>query len=162
MSERDARLREPRPGDLDALVELCAEHAAYERAAFARAGLRAGLADCLFGAAPRLFGRVAEGVGGLLGYATWTRDTSTWRASDYAHLDCLFVRAEARGRGLGAALLRAVARDCARSGLDRIEWQTPTWNGRAIAFYERLGASFSAKARFGADTAQLTSEPAPD
>ena len=50
------------------------------------------------------------------------------------------MRPQARGAGLGKALLRhlaalAVERDCAR-----LEWSVLDWNAPAIGFYQALGA----------------------
>lgn len=55
-------------------------------------------------------------------------------------MEDLFVRPEARGAGLGKALLKklaaiAVERDCAR-----LEWSVLDWNEPAIQFYKALGA----------------------
>jgi len=91
---------------------------------------------------------VASKQGCLLGYAALTFDFSLWRGQKWAHLDCLFVREDARGRAVGAALL-AHAKDIAGiSGADRLEGQTPEWNSRGIAFYRREGASIIGKACF--------------
>ena len=55
-------------------------------------------------------------------------------------LEDLFVEPEARGGGLGKALLAhlaalTVARDCAR-----LEWSVLDWNAPSIAIYKALGA----------------------
>jgi GNAT superfamily N-acetyltransferase len=45
-----------------------------------------------------------------------------------------------RGRGLGKALLKAVARTAVQRGCGRFEWAVLDWNAPAIRFYESLGA----------------------
>jgi GNAT superfamily N-acetyltransferase len=65
---------------------------------------------------------------------------STFEGKPGIYLEDLFVRPEARGAGLGKALLvhlakLAVARDCAR-----LEWWVLDWNAPSIAFYKKLGA----------------------
>ena len=127
----DFHVRAARPDDLDALVELCREHAEYERAPFVEPGARERLATCLFAQHARLRAFVAESAGRVVGYATWTREASTWHGRDHAYFDCLYVLPEARASGIGTALMRTVGTDCARAGLDAIEWQTPAWNARA-------------------------------
>ena len=151
----DATLRSARREDVDVLVELCAEHAEYERSEYSRAGKNELLAEYLFGARPRVHVLVAETPGGLVGYASWSSEVSTWRAKDHACLDCLYLRPDARGQGLGEDLVRAVARESRALGFDWMEWQTPAWNERAIEFYTRLGAGHTTKARFGVETRTL-------
>lgn len=66
---------------------------------------------------------------------------SVWTASDDCWLEDLYVEPEARGKGLGAALVE-LALDRARArGCRRIELDTNEANGAALALYERLGFS---------------------
>ena len=63
------------------------------------------------------------------------------RVCEQFGLEDLFVRPDARGSGLGKALLGtlaglAVERDCAR-----LEWSVLDWNTPAIDFYKALGAT---------------------
>ena len=136
------------PDEVDGLVSLCAEHAAYERAPFAAVGKAEALTELVFGRRPRLHVLVGLDDGALAGYASWSEAVSTWRARTYLHMDCLYVRAAYRGRGLGAHLLRVLVATCARDGLDHLEWQSPAWNAGALRFYRRQGASGLDKVRF--------------
>lgn len=139
-------LREPVPGDLPALAELCAAHAAYERAGPVPADLAERLRGALAGPRPRLGCLVlATPDGALTGYATFTRDFATWSGTEYTHLDCLYLRDEWRGRGWGRLLFEAVA---ARAGGAELQWQTPDWNTAAQRFYDRLGGRGSPKVRY--------------
>ncbi|WP_420710438.1 GNAT family N-acetyltransferase [Asticcacaulis sp. SL142] len=79
--------------------------------------------------------------------SSYLRGGQTW-----AHLDCLYVETQARSQGAGASLLHHAKATAQRLGADRLEWQTPEWNERAIAFYIREGASGQAKMRFAFDT----------
>ena len=47
---------------------------------------------------------------------------------------------EARGRGVGKALLAALAARCVERGQARLEWAVLDWNEPAIRFYKALGA----------------------
>ncbi|MEM1041809.1 MAG: GNAT family N-acetyltransferase [Bacteroidota bacterium] len=155
-------IRPVRPSDLDALVVLCAAHAAYEGAPYRGRGKAEALKDLLFGASPSLLGLVVERDEALVGFATWSVQLSTWDAAPYAHLDCLYLDPAARGRGLGRDLVATVARDARRAGCTQVQWQTPASNHRAIRFYERLGATAKPKVRFYLDEAalrRLTSDP---
>lgn len=55
------------------------------------------------------------------------------------YLEDLYVRPEARGQGVGAALLSALAQVCRNRGYGRLQWWVLTWNP-AREFYHRLGA----------------------
>jgi GNAT superfamily N-acetyltransferase len=57
------------------------------------------------------------------------------------YLEDIFVLPAYRRRGIGKALLKAVARLAADRGCGRLEWSVLDWNASAIAFYEGLGAS---------------------
>jgi len=147
-ADSDCDVRACTPDDLAALAAFCIEHAAYERMPLAVPPDAERLRRALFAAAPRLHAWLAWQGARPLGYATASREFSTWNARDYLHMDCLYVRADARGLGIGAALLREVAATARRLGLAELQWQTPDWNAGAIRFYRRHGAVASAKQRF--------------
>ena len=52
----------------------------------------------------------------------------------------LFVAPEARGRCVGEALMRGVAREAVARGCGRVRWQVADWNEGGQRFYARLGA----------------------
>jgi GNAT superfamily N-acetyltransferase len=62
------------------------------------------------------------------------------RCTPALFLKDLFVSAGARSRGVGLALMRAVARLAVDRGCSRINWNTARDNAGALAFYARLGA----------------------
>jgi len=144
-------IRCARPADAVALVQLCAEHARFERTRYEPAGKAVALRALLSGKVPRLRAWLATGPEGLVGYATASEELSTWRAAPFLHLDCLYVRPGHRNGGIGAALLRSVIRHALDSGLRQLQWQTPAWNTDAQRFYRRHGASGLGKARFQLD-----------
>jgi GNAT superfamily N-acetyltransferase len=75
-----------------------------------------------------------------VGLALYTFTYSTFLARPTLWLEDLFVRPDARGRGAGLALLRALARIALRRGCARMEWTVLDWNRPAIRFYRGLGA----------------------
>jgi len=91
---------------------------------------------------------VAEIGGALAGYATATREFSTWQADYYLHMDCLYLRPAARNRGLGEALVSMMAAESVRLRCGGMQWQTPATNLRAVGFYRRIGAQSKDKLRF--------------
>ena len=140
------RVRSANAADAPQLITLIHDHAAFEQTMATIS--KDQLTKILVSHDPpvRLF--VAENQQEAVGYAAATLDFSTWRASYWMHLDCLFVRSEWHGNGIGKRLLEYVANDAIHSGADRLEWQTPQWNADAIQFYHSLGALSAIKARF--------------
>lgn len=139
-------IRELTLSDLPQLIDLCAEHAEYERAPYERNGrlesLRRAFEERV------LFGWVAESAPTLCGYATATIDFSTWRAASFMHLDCLYVRDAYRDQGVGKRLMRAVIENARTRGMLELQWQTPDWNTAADRFYRRFGAVARSKFRY--------------
>ncbi|HEX4885609.1 MAG TPA: GNAT family N-acetyltransferase [Casimicrobiaceae bacterium] len=76
-----------------------------------------------------------------VGFALFFHTFSTFLARRGLWLEDLFVLPAARGRGVGKALLRAVAGVAAERGCGRFEWSVLDWNTPAIRFYEGLGAA---------------------
>lgn len=141
-------VRPAAPEDLEAIVALCGEHAAFERAAFSAERTRVALGAFLFAKRPRAWCLVVELRGTLIGYATYSLEFSTWRASEYAHMDCLYLKDSARNAGIGRELIHRVRAAAGQLGCALIEWQTPSWNRAAVRFYDRLGAVGSPKIRY--------------
>ena len=57
----------------------------------------------------------------------------------YADLDTLYVRPEAKGRGIGTALYQAACQWAKEQGADRVELMTLGENRNARAFYDKMG-----------------------
>ncbi|MGH3858715.1 N-acetyltransferase family protein [Actinokineospora sp.] len=136
----DPRIRRVTESDVGAVVGLVHELADYERAPD-ECHLTAGqLHTALFGEAPALFGHVAEVDGEVVGCALWFLNFSTWRGVHGIYLEDLYVSPAQRGSGLGKALLVELAAECAKRGLERLEWSVLDWNEPAIGFYKSIGA----------------------
>jgi GNAT superfamily N-acetyltransferase len=134
-------VRPIRPADVPAVVGLVRELAEYERALHEVRLTEQQLTDCLFGAAPALFGHVAEDDDGrVVGTALWFLNFSTWRGTHGIYLEDLFVQPDQRGRGLGRELLRTLAATCVERGYSRLEWSVLDWNTPSIEFYRAAGA----------------------
>ena len=147
----NAGIRWARPEDMDDLVRLCAEHAEYERSSFDPTGKEEALTRLLFAPDARLKCLVAEEDTRLIGYASFSVEVSTWDADRYMHMDCLFLRPEARTKGRGRALMRRIAQEALAQDVIRMQWQTPSFNVDAIRFYDRLGPEKKEKFRIFLD-----------
>ncbi len=75
-----------------------------------------------------------------VGFAVCFQTYSTFAGLPGLYLEDLFVKPEARGKGVGRELLRYLARLAKEQGYSRIEWAVLHWNEPAIGFYKRLGA----------------------
>jgi GNAT superfamily N-acetyltransferase len=114
--------------------------AEYERLAHEVKTSAEQLAAQLFGPTPRAEVLIGEIDGVARGFALFFHNFSTFEGRPGIYLEDLFVEPEARGAGLGRALLArlaqlAIERDCAR-----LEWSVLDWNEPALAFYRKLGA----------------------
>jgi GNAT superfamily N-acetyltransferase len=84
---------------------------------------------------------VAERDGRVEGIALfWEGLGSSFRARPFLYLEDLLVGEAARGRGVGEALMAALAREGVSRGAIRIDWAVLDWNEGALRFYRRLGA----------------------
>jgi len=126
--------------DVPVILELIRALAEYERAPNEVVCDEARLRESLFGDKPDAEVLLACIGAEAAGFAVFFHNYSTWWGRRGIYLEDLFVRPEMRGRGIGKALLRALAviareRDCAR-----MEWSVLDWNQPAIDFYRTLGA----------------------
>jgi len=94
-----------------------------------------------FGENPRFRALIAELDEQAAGYALFWPYYSTWVGRGL-FLEDLFVRASFRGRGMGRALLAAVARIAVEEHCYGIHWEVLDWNQQAIEMYKALGAEF--------------------
>jgi ribosomal protein S18 acetylase RimI-like enzyme len=134
--------------DLHDLILLCEEHAAYEQSHFDSTGKVALLGSAIFHAPARLTCYVIEVAGIIVGYYSFTLDYSTWDAQQYLHLDCLYLKEAFRGLGIGKHVMKNLIHIAAEKKCVNIQWQTPTFNGAAIKFYQAVGAQSKDKVRF--------------
>jgi GNAT superfamily N-acetyltransferase len=133
-------IRPATPADLSLIAQFIRDLAAYEKLAHEVRFDEAVLGERLFGYRPYAEVLIGEIDGTPQGFALFFHNFSTFEGKPGIYLEDLFVRPEARGSGLGKALLAAlaqvaIARDCAR-----LEWAVLDWNDPAIAFYTSLGA----------------------
>ena len=133
-------IRLAEPSDVPTIVALIRELAEYEHLEHEVVLEEAMLHEHLFGARPYAEVLIAEADGAPVGFALFFHNFSTFLGCPGIYLEDLFVRPDARGRGLGKALLVELARLARTRGCGRIEWAVLGWNEPSIAFYQSLGA----------------------
>jgi GNAT superfamily N-acetyltransferase len=126
--------------DVPQIARFIRDLAAYERLEHECDPDEARLREHLFGQAPVCGAFLAEHDGRPVGFALYFQTYSTFKSMPCMHLEDLFVVPEARGNGLGLALLRAVAAEAVARGCPRLDWNVLEWNAPAIRFYESRGA----------------------
>jgi GNAT superfamily N-acetyltransferase len=141
-------IREIKENELDDLIPLFEEHAIYEQAEYNRAGKRERLAAELFKADSRLNILVVEIGEKIQGYCSYTFDYSTWSAAKFLYMDCLFIREQFRGLGIGSAIIKKLLITAKDNDCENLQWQTPVFNASAITFYKKNGATAKEKVRF--------------
>jgi GNAT superfamily N-acetyltransferase len=81
---------------------------------------------------------VAETGGRLLGLVHYLYHRSTIQIGPTCYLQDLFTLPEARGRGVGRALIEAVYQRARQAGAPRVYWQTHETNHTAMRLYDTL------------------------
>jgi len=81
---------------------------------------------------------VAEEGGVLLGLVHYLYHRSTTSIGPSCYLQDLFTRHEARGRGVGRALIEAVYAAAQAEGSPRVYWQTHETNATAMRLYDQV------------------------
>jgi GNAT superfamily N-acetyltransferase len=133
-------VRPATPADLPLIAELIRALAEYEKLADEVRFDEAALADKLFGARRYAEVLIGEVDGEPQGFALYFHNFSTFEGRPGIYLEDLFVRPEARGAGLGKALLAELARIALDRDCARLEWAVLDWNEPSIGFYKSLGA----------------------
>jgi GNAT superfamily N-acetyltransferase len=125
-------------GDILRLIRALAE---YEKLIDQVVATEAALHEALFESKPQAQALVARSAGGVVGFALYFQNYSTFRARSGIYLEDLFVEPAHRSRGIGRALLRQLAAIAVERGCARFEWAVLDWNQPAIDFYKSLGAT---------------------
>jgi GNAT superfamily N-acetyltransferase len=134
------QIRPAKPSDAAVIYDFIRELADYENLLDQVRASETDVAGLLFNDAPRAFCDIAELDGEPVGFALWFYNLSTFAGRHGIYLEDLYVRPEARGAGVGRALLARIAQRCVDEGLTRLEWAVLDWNAPAIRFYDRIGA----------------------
>lgn len=93
------------------------------------------------------YGLVVENDSGIQGITHYSFQTSTWAEYGYCYLEDLFVDPEVRGGGLGRALIDEVIKIGREAKVERIYWNTDSFNSQARILYDSIG-SVSSKVQY--------------
>jgi GNAT superfamily N-acetyltransferase len=132
-------IRPATPQDVGTILGFVRDLAIFEREPDAVEATENMLHEALFER------RVAEAViaeidAKPVGFALFFHNFSTWTGKPGLYLEDLYVTPEARGSGVGTALLRHLAGQALDRGCGRFEWAVLDWNTPAIDFYRAMGA----------------------
>ncbi|HEV2272184.1 MAG TPA: GNAT family N-acetyltransferase [Steroidobacteraceae bacterium] len=126
--------------DVPLVLEFIRELARYEHLEHEVSASATELREALFG--ERRYAEVVFACSGgePLGFALFFHNFSTFQGRPGIYLEDLFVRPQARGRGIGKRLLVHLARTAVERRCARLEWAVLDWNEPSIGFYRSLGA----------------------
>ncbi len=148
------RVRRARPDDAAILADMANDlndHVGVQGRPFTPERI---LADA-FGDQAAFTTLVAELDGTVAGYAFFSPSYNTDVAARSMWLHDIFVTPAGRGRGVGRALMAAVAAETERHGCGSLEWGVHVANAGALEFYRRLGATGGEVRILGLDGAPL-------
>jgi len=96
----------------------------------------------VLGRTKRFEGLVVEHAGVVVGYLLYHDGYDTDAACRVLFVADLFVTKEARGQGIGIALMHKVSEIAAARGARQLVWTVDQRNVEAQRFYKRIGADF--------------------
>jgi GNAT superfamily N-acetyltransferase len=126
--------------DVPIILALIRGIAEYEKLAHEVVATEQLLRHNLFGPKPAAEVLIARLGARPVGFALYFQNFSTFLGRPGIYLEDLFVLPDCRGKGIGKALLKQVARIAAERKCGRLEWSVLDWNESAIGFYKSLGA----------------------
>ncbi len=136
----DLAIRFATARDTATILGFIRELAEYENLIKDVVADEAQLKATLFGVKPAAEVLLAELDGNPVGFALFFQSYSTFLARPGLYLEDLFVRPAERGRGVGLALMSALARITTQRSYGRFEWSVLAWNEPSLKFYASLGA----------------------
>jgi len=126
--------------DAPILLRFIKKLAQFERLSHEVTVTEEALRKNLFGERKVAEAILAEYQNGVVGFAVYFHNLSTFSGKMGIFIEDLFVDESHRGRGFGLAMLVYIAKLAKDRGCGRLNWSVLDWNKPAIRFYERLGA----------------------
>ena len=139
---RHMEVRMATPEDREELVRVFHEIDLHYwgEAAPERATMRAQVLGTILGPKAGCDIAVAVSEGRVLGLATFAVLYPAPELGGNMYMRDLFTVGEARGQGVGRAIMAYLARLAVARGCSRFDWTTEEGNKGALGFYDRLGA----------------------
>lgn len=133
-------IKKATPQEVPLILSFIKELAEYEKLLHEVVATEDLLKETLFGEEAH-----AEVVIGYLNqtpmsFALYFHNFSTFLGRPGIYLEDLFVKPEARGKGIGQKMLAYLAFLAKSRKCGRLEWWVLDWNETAIGFYKRIGA----------------------
>jgi GNAT superfamily N-acetyltransferase len=126
--------------DVPVILDLILALAEYEKLAHTVTATEERLRETLFGTNPSAEVLLAHWDSECAGFAVFLPTYSTFLAETGLYLEDLYVKPHLRGKGIGFALLKHLARIANERYWGMLEWAVLDWNQPAIQFYKKLGA----------------------
>lgn len=133
-------LRPTTPADIPVLHRLMRDFAIYEKLEHRFKITESGLRDALFGADRMHDSVLVDLEAATVGFALWYFTFGTFTGGKSLFVEDIYVARAHRGRGIGLALFRHMARIALERGCIGMDWNVLDWNTPAIEFYRRIGA----------------------
>ncbi len=140
MAPAAAHIRDCHAGDEDAWRRLWAGYNAFYHAHVDDLVTSVTWSRILDPGAP-VFSRLAEREGRAVGISVSVLHPGTWTPDPICYLEDLFVEADARGSGVGRALIDDLIALGRERGWGRLYWHTQACNAIARRLYDRYTAA---------------------
>ncbi len=137
------KIRRATAKDIPIVLSFIRQLAEYEREPQAVLATEKDLKRDGFSRHPKFHAVIAKWNDEPVGMAFYFYNYSTWKGRPGIYLEDIIIRSEFRGRGIGKALMRHLARIAVARKCYGIRWEVLDWNTTAKAFYRSLGAKFS-------------------
>jgi ribosomal protein S18 acetylase RimI-like enzyme len=126
--------------DVSQIIKLIRDFAEYEKLSEFCEITEEKLFDAMFGERKIVEGLVCFDGENLVAYAIFYPNFASFRGQRGVYLEDIYLKPECRGKKIGEAMLKEIARYGKEIGAVRIDFQVLDWNESAIKFYKKLGA----------------------
>lgn len=132
-------IREAKPKDISAVLQLIRELANFEREPKAVVNTESELHQHIF--KDKICNAiVADDNNEIIGFALYYNSYSTWKGK-CLYLEDLYVQEGRRKHGIGALLFEKIISIAKYQKVRRLEWLVLDWNQPAIQFYKKYEAN---------------------